>query len=387
MQLIFSDAQYWENFLPLTFTRPVAEMRCGILTFSERWQKLLSVSEVSFITEDYLQDKYRSYEKSEGILLIPNFLPSENVLEQIRELKLGEALVYRNEVLAARLNMNNFSLNHIEKMTDVEEELLFFEKPTDLFTYNDKAIDFDFKLLTEGKVSQPLSITNGLLGDAADLFIDEGATVEFSTLNTKTGKIYIGKDAEVMEGCNLRGPIALCEGSKFNLGAKIYGATTVGPHSKVGGEVSNIVIFGYSNKGHDGFVGNSVIGEWCNMGADTNSSNLKNNYGNVKLWNYHKKEFLDTGLQFAGVIMGDHSKTAINTQLNTGTVVGVCSNIFKSGFPPNLVENFSWGGLKDDEKFQLEKAYEVAEKVMARRKIELATEDKAILAHIFHSDI
>lgn len=181
MQLIFSDAQYWENFLPLTFTRPVAEMRCGILTFSERWQKLLSVSEVSFITEDYLQDKYRSYEKSEGILLIPNFLPSENVLEQIRELKLGEALVYRNEVLAARLNMNNFSLNHIEKMTDVEEELLFFEKPTDLFTYNDKAIDFDFKLLTEGKVSQPLSITNGLLGDAADLFIDEGATVEFST--------------------------------------------------------------------------------------------------------------------------------------------------------------------------------------------------------------
>ena len=383
MQLVFSDAQFWEDFLPLTFTRPVAEMRCGILTFSERWQKLLETSEISYLTEDFLQEKFPKPEKKESLFIVPNFLPNENVLNQIKDLKLGEALVFENELLAAKVDMDNFSLNQIEKMTDIHEELLFFKQPTDLFSFNEKAIDFDFELLTKGRASQELSATNGFLGNAEDLFIEEGATIEFSTLNTKTGKIYIGKNAEVMEGCNLRGPIALCEDSKFNLGAKIYGATTIGPHCKVGGEVNNIVIFGYSNKGHDGFVGNSVIGEWCNLGADTNSSNLKNNYASVKLWNYRTKRFVDTGLQFAGLIMGDHSKTAINTQLNTGTVVGVAANIFKSGFPPNLIENFSWGGMKGDEKFKLEKAYEVAEKAMARRKVPFTENDRNILKYIY----
>ena len=383
MQLVFSDAQFWEDFLPLTFTRPVPEMRCGILTFSERWQKLLETTEISYLTEDFLQEKFPKPEKKESLFIVPNFLPNENVLNQIKDLKLGEALVYENELLAAKVDMDNFSLNQIEKMTDIHEELLLFKQPTDLFSFNEKAIDFDFELLTKGRASQELSATNGFLGNAEDLFIEEGATIEFSTLNTKTGKIYIGKNAEVMEGCNLRGPIALCEDSKFNLGAKIYGATTIGPHCKVGGEVNNIVIFGYSNKGHDGFVGNSVIGEWCNLGADTNSSNLKNNYASVKLWNYRAKRFLDTGLQFAGLIMGDHSKTAINTQLNTGTVVGVAANIFKSGFPPNLIENFSWGGMKGDEKFKLEKAYEVAEKAMARRKVPFTEVDRNILKYIY----
>ena len=385
MQVVFSDAQYWEDFLPLTFTRPVAEMRCGILTFSERWQKILDSTEISWFTEMYLQGKFREPEKKESLFLVPNFLPTETVVQQIKGLKQGEALVYEDELVAAKINMDGFSLHQIEKMTDIKEDLIFFKKPTDLFTFNKEAIDFDFELLTKGKVSQELSATNGFLGSEEDLFIEEGAEIEFSTLNTKTGKIYIGKNTEVMEGCNLRGPIALCEGSKFNLGAKIYGATTVGPHSKVGGEVNNIIIFGYSNKGHDGFVGNSVIGEWCNMGADTNSSNLKNNYGNVKLWSYRTKEFQDTGLQFAGVIMGDHSKTAINTQLNTGTVIGVASNIFKEGFPPNLIENFSWGGFKDDERFKLDKAYEVAGKVMARRKVAFTDEDKAIFKHVFEN--
>lgn len=384
MQLVFSDAQYWEDFLPLTFTRPVAEMRCGILTFSERWQKILKNTEISFFTENYLQNKFKNPEEKESLFLVTNFLPTENVIQQIKDLKQGEALVYEDELIAAKINMKGFSLNQIEKMKDIKEELIFFKKPTDLFTYNHKAIDFDFELLTKGKISQQLSSSNGFLGDEKDLFIEEGAQVEFSTINTKTGKIYIGKNAEVMEGCNLRGPIALCEESKFNLGAKIYGATTIGPHCKVGGEVSNIIIFGYSNKGHDGFVGNSVIGEWCNLGADTNSSNLKNNYGNVKLWNYRTKAFEDSGLQFAGLIMGDHSKTAINTQLNTGTVIGVASNIFKEGFPPNLIENFSWGGFKDDERFKLDKAYEVAEKVKARRKLLLTDDDKEILKYIFN---
>ena len=383
MQIVFSDAQFWEDFLPLTFTRPVAEMRCGILTFSERWQKLLQIEEISFLTEDYLQEKFRKPEAIESIFLVPNFLPSETVLKQIKELKIGEALVYENELLAAKINMLNFSLNQIEKMTDITEKLVFFKRPTDLFSFNEIAINFDFDLLTKGRKSQELSSTNGFLGNSEDLFIEEGASIEFSTLNTKTGKIYIGKNAEVMEGCNLRGPIALCEESKFNLGAKIYGATTIGPHCKVGGEVNNIVIFGYSNKGHDGFLGNSVVGEWCNIGADTNSSNLKNNYAIVKMWNYRTKRFENSGLQFAGLIMGDHSKTAINTQLNTGTVVGVAANIFKSGFPPNLVESFSWGGMKSDEKFNLEKAYEVAELAMARRKVAFTEVDRNILKHIY----
>ncbi|QDP84861.1 glucose-1-phosphate thymidylyltransferase [Chryseobacterium sp. SNU WT5] len=385
MQLVFSDAQFWEDFLPLTFTRPVAEMRCGILTFSERWQKLLDTSEVTYLTEDYLQDKFKTYELKESLLIVPNFLPNETLVNQIKELKLGEALVYRDELLAVRINMENFSLSHIDKMTDIEEDVLFFKQPTDLFTYNEEAINFDFELLTKGRGSAVLSATNGFLGNVGDLFIEEGAEIEFSTLNTKTGKIYIGKNAEVMEGCNLRGPIALCNDSKFNLGAKIYGATTVGPHCKVGGEVNNIVIFGYTNKGHDGFLGNSVIGEWCNLGADTNSSNLKNNYAIVKLWNYKAKKFVNTGLQFAGLIMGDHSKSAINSQFNTGTVVGVAANIFKSGFPPNLIESFSWGGMKGDEKFKLEKAYEVAELAMARRKVPFTEEDQNILKHIYEN--
>jgi len=383
MQLVFSDAQYWEDFLPLTFTRPVAAMRCGILTFSERWQKILENPEVTYFTEMYLQDKFKSPEEKESLFLVPNFLPTETVIQQIKDLKQGEALVYEDELIAAKINMKGFSLNQIEKMTDIKEDLVFFKRPKDLFTYNHHAIDFDFDLLTKGRTSQELSSTNGFLGDKKDLFIEEGAEIEFSTLNTKTGKIYIGKNAEVMEGCHLRGPITLGEASKFNLGAKIYGATTIGPHCKVGGEVNNIIIFGYTSKGHDGFIGNSVIGEWCNFGADTNSSNMKNNYGNVKLWNYRTKAFEDTGLQFAGLIMGDHSKAAINTQFNTGTVVGVASNIFKPGFPPNLVESFSWGGLKDDERFKLDKAYEVAERAMARRKVALTEEDKAILKHIF----
>ena len=288
-------------------------------------------------------------------------------------------------MLVAKINLENFGLHQIEKMTDIEEELTVFKHPTDLFSFNEKAINFDFDLLTNGRISQPLSETNGFLGNKEDIFIEEGAEIEFATINAKMGKIYIGKNAEVMEGCNLRGPIALCEGAKFNLGAKIYGATTIGPYSKIGGEVNNIVVQGYSNKGHDGFVGNSVIGEWCNFGADTNSSNLKNNYSEVKLWSYKHKKFVETGLQFTGVIMGDHAKTAINTQLNTGTIIGVAANIFKTGFPPNLVDNFSWGGMRGDEKFTINKVYEVAEKMMNRRKISLTQADKDILRYIFEN--
>ena len=383
MQLVFSDAQYWGDFLPLTFTRPVAELRIGILTFQERWKKLLEIEDIAFLTEDYLQEKFKKPESKESLLIVPNFLPTESVLEQIKKIKQGEALIYQNEVIAAKLNMRDFSLSQITKMTDVDGELLFVKSPSDIFTYNQQFLDYDFELLTRNRKSQELSETNNFLGDKKDLFIEEGAEIEFATLNCKTGKIYVGKNAEIMEGTMIRGSLALCEGSKINMGAKVYGATTIGPHSKVGGEVNNIVIFGYSNKGHEGFVGNSVIGEWCNLGADTNSSNLKNNYANVKLWNYRHSKFVDTGLQFCGLIMGDHSKSAINTQFNTGTVVGVAANIFKTGFPPNLVKSFSWGGMNGDESYKLDKVFEVMERVMQRRKVDLTDVDKSIISHIY----
>lgn len=383
MQLVFSDAQYWGDFLPLTFTRPVAELRIGILTFQERWKKLLEIEDIAFLTEDYLQEKFKKPESKESLLIVPNFLPTESVLEQIKKIKQGEALIYQNEVIIAKLDMRNFSLSQITKMTDVEGELLFVKSPSDIFTYNQQFLDYDFELLTRNRKSQELSETNNFLGDKEDLFIEEGAEIEFATLNCKTGKIYVGKNAEIMEGTMIRGSLALCEGSKINMGAKVYGATTIGPYSKVGGEVNNIVIFGYSNKGHEGFIGNSVIGEWCNLGADTNSSNLKNNYANVKLWNYRLSKFVDTGLQFCGLIMGDHSKSAINTQFNTGTVVGVAANIFKTGFPPNLVKSFSWGGMNGDESYKLDKVFEVMERVMQRRKVDLTDVDKSIISHIY----
>lgn len=384
MQLVFSDAQYWGDFLPLTFTRPVAELRIGILTFQERWKKLLEIEDIAFLTEDYLQEKFKKPESKESLFIVPNFLPTKIVLEQIKNLVQGEALIYQDEVIVAKLDMKDFSLSQITKITNIEEELLFIKSSFDIFTYNKQFLDYDFELLTKNRESQKLSETNNFLGDKKDLFIEEGAEIEFATLNCKTGKIFVGKNAEIMEGAMIRGSLALCEGSKINMGAKVYGATTIGPYSKVGGEVNNIVIFGYSNKGHEGFIGNSVIGEWCNLGADTNSSNLKNNYANVKLWNYRLSKFVDTGLQFCGLIMGDHSKSAINTQFNTGTVVGVAANIFKTGFPPNLVKSFSWGGMNGDESYRLDKVLEVMEKVMQRRKVDLTDVDKNIISHLYN---
>lgn len=386
MQLVFSDAQYWTSFLPLTFTRPVAELRCGILTFAERWQRILGTSQIAFLTENYLQQKFLPPKEELSLVLVPNFLPTDTVIQQIQSLKPNEALVYNDEIIATNVHLSEFSLDNIEKITEITEPLLFFKQPTDLFIHNAVAIEFDFKLLTYGRKSEPLSETNNLLGDKKDLFIEKGAVVELSNLNTRTGKIYIGKNTEIMEGCNLRGPIALCEGSKINMGAKVYGATTIGPYSKVGGEVSNLIILSYSNKAHDGFMGNSVVGQWCNIGADTNTSNLKMNYNTVKLYNYQTDKKECTNHLFVGTIMGDHSKTSINTQLNTGTIVGVAAHIFKcNGFAPQHVYSFSWGGHHSDEKSPIEKIYEIAQRVMHRRDVELLEEDKNILLYIYEN--
>lgn len=379
-RLLFEDKNIIKDFFPLTFTRPSAELRAGILTFAERWQRLLGVTQMSYLSADYLREKYPYTGVSEEVTLsiYANFLPTPRLLEQLRSLEVGESITYQGRTLA--FVGKSITLSSIPPI-EWEEPLVVFEKPTDLFTYNDKAIDFDFELLTKGRTSVPLSPTNGFLGDRADLFIEEGAKVEFATLNCQKGKIYIGKDAEVMEGSHLRGPIALCEHATVNMGAKLYGATTIGPYSKVGGEISNSVIWGYSNKGHDGFLGNSVLGQWCNLGADTNVSNLKNTYNTIQLWDYQKGDYTSSGLQFCGVLMGDHSKTAINTQLNSGTTVGVFANLFSAGFPSKYIPNFAWGTSAD--KYRLDEAFAVAERVMARRGIAFDQKEQDILQWLF----
>jgi len=379
-RLLFEDKNIIKDFFPLTFTRPSAELRAGILTFAERWQRLLGITQVNYLTADYLQGKYPYTGVSEEVTLFiyANFLPTPRFLEQVRSLEVGESITYQGRQLA--FLGKSITLSSIPSI-EWEEPLVLFEKPTDLFTYNDKAIEFDFELLTKGRTSAPLSPTNGFLGDKANLFIEEGAKVEFATLNCQKGKIYIGKDVEVMEGSHLRGSIALCEHATVNMGAKLYGATTIGPYSKVGGEISNSVIWGYSNKGHDGFLGNSVLGQWCNLGADTNVSNLKNTYNTIQLWDYQKGDYTSSGLQFCGVLMGDHSKTAINTQINSGTTVGVFANLFSAGFPSKYIPNFAWGASA--EKYRLEEAFAVAERVMARRGIAFDQKEQDILQWLF----
>ena len=379
-RLLFEDKNIIKDFFPLTFTRPSAELRAGILTFAERWQRLLGITHVDYLTADYLQGKYPYTGVSEEVTLYiyANFLPTPRFLEQVRSLEVGESITYQGRQLA--FLGKSITLSSIPSI-EWEEPLVLFEKPTDLFTYNDKAIEFDFELLTKGRTSAPLSPTNGFLGDKANLFIEEGAKVEFATLNCQKGKIYIGKDVEIMEGSHLRGPIALCEHATINMGAKLYGATTIGPYSKVGGEISNSVIWGYSNKGHDGFLGNSVLGQWCNLGADTNVSNLKNTYNTIQLWDYQKGDYTSSGLQFCGVLMGDHSKTAINTQLNSGTTIGVFANLFSAGFPSKYIPNFAWGVSAD--KYRLDEAFSVAERVMARRGIAFDEKEQDILQWLF----
>ena len=379
-RLLFEDKNIIKDFFPLTFTRPSAELRAGILTFAERWQRLLGITHVDYLTADYLQGKYPYTGVSEEVTLYiyANFLPTPRFLEQVRSLEVGESITYQGRQLA--FLGKSITLSSIPSI-EWEEPLVLFEKPTDLFTYNDKAIEFDFELLTKGRTSAPLSPTNGFLGDKANLFIEEGAKVEFATLNCQKGKIYIGKDVEIMEGSHLRGPIALCEHATINMGAKLYGATTIGPYSKVGGEISNSVIWGYSNKGHDGFLGNSVLGQWCNLGADTNVSNLKNTYNTIQLWDYQRGDYTSSGLQFCGVLMGDHSKTAINTQINSGTTVGVFANLFSAGFPSKYIPNFAWGASA--EKYRLEEAFAVAERVMARRGIAFDEKEQDILQWLF----
>ena len=382
MNYILFDGPSRNNLLPFTFTRPVADIRIGILTIREKWETFLD-STTTTLTEDYLSDKYPMVEMDENVMIHASYLPNLELVEMIKNLKENQAIFKGEDVIAffTKDTQEDVDFETYEAL-EYNDEILKIEQVWDIFSKNGDALQEDFNLLTEGRKSKPIPPTNNVI-DPENIFIEAGAKLQFVTLNASTGPIYIGKDTEIMEGSIIRGPFALCEGSVVKLGAKIYGPTTIGPHSKIGGEVNNSVLFAYSNKGHDGFLGNSVLGEWCNLGADTNTSNLKNNYEEVKLWNYQTESFAKTGLQFCGLMMGDHSKCGINTMFNTGTVVGVSVNIFGSGFPRNFVPSFSWGGSSGFTTYLTKKAFEVAERVMERRHMVFTEQDKAILQHVF----
>lgn len=383
--ILFDESVVRQQMLPLTLTRPVAELRFGILTMRQKWEAYLQ-STTSTLTESYLRAKFPVNEGEDNLLINSSFCPSSKLVAKVRELKDGEVLAKGERVVAMRMKLaalKNLDVD-IDKHTTIEfvDELLSIEYPWDLFSKLRDALQDDFDFVTNGRQSRKISDTNKVIGEH-NIFIEEGAQVEMAMINASKGPVYIGRDTEVMEGSIIRGPFALCDNSVLKMGAKIYGATVIGPHSKVGGEVNNSMIIGYSNKAHDGFLGNSVIGEWCNLGADTNVSNLKNTYDQVRMWSYAEEAFVNSELQFCGLIMGDHSKAGINTMFNTGTTVGVYANIFGSNFPRNYIPSFSWGGASGFRKYNFEKALQVAEKVMSRRDIELTEADRNILEYIY----
>lgn len=382
MNYILFDGPSRNNLLPFTFTRPVADIRVGILTIREKWEQYLGFTTTT-ITEDYLSDKYPMVEMESNVLINASYLPNVELVEMVKNLEENQAIFKDEDVIAfyTKDAQEDIDFDRFEAI-EFDDEVLKIENTWDIFSKNGQAIEEDFDLLTKGRISEPIPSSNSVIAPH-NIFIEEGAKLEFTILNASSGPIYIGKDTEIMEGSIIRGPFALCDHAVVKLGAKIYGPTTIGPHCRVGGEVNNSVMFAYSNKGHDGFLGNSVLGEWCNLGADTNNSNLKNNYAEVRLWDYQTESFARTGLQFCGLMMGDHSKCGINTMFNTGTVVGVSSNIFGSGFPRNFIPSFSWGGSAGFTTYTIPKAFETAEIVMSRRHVELAEVDKSILQHVF----
>lgn len=378
--VLFDDANR-NHLLPLTFTRPIAALRVGILTIREKWERHLP-AQYSFKTEDYLSKKFPVILEKDNLYINGTVCPNAHLIAAIKKLQPGQSLKKGELLLAVLLRDDEFDENKaLSNAQEFTPELNLITRPYHIFSLNAVELEADFELITKGRKSAKISATNQVLGDK--IFAEKGAKAECAILNATTGPIYLGENSEVMEGSVVRGGLALCEHSVLKLSAKIYGATTVGPHCKVGGEVNNSVFQAYSNKGHDGFLGNAVIGEWCNLGADTNNSNLKNNYDEIKIWSYVKSGFVKTGLTFCGLIMGDHSKSGINTMFNSGTVVGVSANVFGSGFPRNFIPSFSWGGAAGFTQYKLNKALETAERMMQRRNVPLNQVEQDILQHIF----
>ncbi|KQX06310.1 GlmU family protein [Flavobacterium sp. Root420] len=382
MNYILFDGPVRNALLPFTFTRPVADILIGIMTIRQKWEARLG-STITTITEDYLSVKFPMVEMEENVMINAAYLPNDTLAEMVSDLRENQAIFKGDDVIAFFTTENQEEVDFDSyEIIQYNGDCLTVEHTWDIFSKNDAAIRADFNFLTEDRKSQPIPKSVNVIAPE-NIFIEEGAKLEFVTLNASTGPIYIGKNTEIMEGTVIRGPFALCENAQVKLNAKVYGATTVGPGSRIGGEVKNSVLFANSNKGHDGFLGDSVLGEWCNIGADSNNSNLKNNYEEVKLWSYETEGFAKTGLQFCGLMMGDHSKCGINTMFNTGTVVGVSANIFGSGFPRNFVPSFSWGGAAGFTTYITKKAFETAKLVMGRRNIEFDETESTILEHIF----
>ena len=381
MNYILYDGAVREQLLPFTFTRPVADIRIGILTIREKWEKQLRVTTTT-LTEEYLEAKYPMLEMDENIFIDASYIPTNEFVSKVKELQKNQAIIYGEEIIAFYSTVDQEEVDFDSyDLIELSDTLICLENKWDIFQQNKYALEQDYKLLTEDEFSQEIPEFVQAV-NPENIFIEEGAVLNPCILNASDGPIYIGKNAVVLDGCIIRGPFSLGDGAVLKMGAKIYGPTTIGPKCKVGGEVKNVVFFGNSNKGHEGYLGNSVIGEWCNFGADTNSSNLKNTYNSIKIWDYISEEQEDTAQQFLGLLMGDHSKTGINTMFNTGTVVGVNANVFGAGFPDKFVPSFSWG-ISEKLEFKIDKALEVAKNVMALVGEELAPVDQEILEHVF----
>ena len=385
--ILFDDATRFQ-LLPFTHTRPVADIRCGILTMRERWEKLLN-SHTSTLTEHYLQEIFPLETGDGNVFINSSVFADKKLIEGIANLNPGEKLIWNQTLLAARFTEGEINFVNFEKLVEQLSIQNFvgnihkLRNIWDIFSHNEQAIKEDFKILTQGRKTAAIP-EHVIVSGAENLFIEKGAIINAGCIiNATTGPVYIGKGAELLEGALLRGPIAVCDHAVIKMGAKIYGATTIGPGCKVGGELSNVVFLANSNKGHDGYLGNSVIGEWCNLGADTNCSNLKNNYDQVSIWNEHWNSSVKTGLQFCGLFMGDHSKCGINTMFNTGTVVGVSANIFGGGFPDKFIPSFSWGGCGETVTYEFSKALETANRMMNRRNEELSHQEMEMYRYVF----
>ena len=382
MNYILYDGPSRNNLLPLTYTKPVADIRIGILTIREKWEKRLAITTTT-LTESYLQDKYPMVEMKENVMINASFLPTKGLAEVIMNLKENQMVIKEDEIIAF------FTKNTQKEVHFDTYDAIVFDKPViqlkhtwDIFKSNGEAIKSDYDLITKGRKSAPIPDSVYCI-NKEQIFLEEGVEIEIGVLNAKEGPIYLGRNTEVMEGSMIRGPFAMGEHSVVKMGSKIYGATSLGPKCKIGGEVKNAVLSGYCSKGHEGDLGNAVLGEWCNLGADTNNSNLKNNYAEVKMWDYEKERFQKTGLQFCGLVMGDHSKTSINVMFNTGTVIGIFTNIYGSNFPRNFIPSFSWGGAAGFTTYQMNKVKETAALVMNRKNEDFTKVDEKILDHVF----
>lgn len=385
--VILVEPSHRNSLKPFSWARPIASFRIGILTIAEKWERRLN-AQISYAVPEYLKISFPLQVENENILIQSHMLPSQEFIEILDTISIGEFIVCQGQWIAGKLGKSQTldflaNGNYTVFKTQAVDEYLFrgIRNLWEIFQWNSYELEADFELITQGRKSEPADDSNKIIGDK--LFLEEGSKISCSIINTQTGPVYIGKHAQIMEGCMIRGGLALCDKAQLKMGAKIYGATTIGPDSRVGGEVNNSVIQGYSNKAHDGFLGNSVIGEWCNIGADSNNSNLKNNYEEVKVWNYETCRFMPTGTIFCGLMMGDHSKCGINTMFNTGTVVGYGANVFGDGFPRQYIPEFAWGGASGFTTFQLDKFFQTAHAVMNRRDLNFSEADRQITEVIF----